>query len=942
MEKRQHQLQAKYCYNMLNMKTSGDDVDRLGSTLFNSKINLTPHQIQAALFAFKTPLSRGVLLADEVGLGKTIEAGIIISQLWHEGKKNILVVAPASLLRQWDSELEDKFHMNCIIMDRKMYNQLNRQGYSNPYAGTKRVVICSYQMCSACKEDIRHAGFDYVILDEAHKLRNVYNERNVTSNNVKYAIEPYKKALLTATPIQNNLMDIYGLSMIIDENIFGDRDVFKYNYLKNYDENYRDLEGRLKTFVHRTLRNQVEQYVRFTRRIPHTFTFKQTPEEKEVYDKIIELIQDENGTRYIIPNAQKHLLLLVLCKLMGSSINSVTFTMHTILERLNRLKTEESDKVIIQPLDINDLDEDDGEEFESQEEVLDFQELEREIERVKSIISLAEKVNIESKYVALKESLEFSFSHLKELGANKKVIIFTESKRTQEFLKRNLTEDGYKNILTYNGSNNDPDSQEILKEWLQKPENEENTKNTRSVNMKAAILEKFKDSGEILIATEAGAEGLNLQFCSLVINYDLPWNPQRVEQRIGRCHRFGQQYDVVVINFINSTNVVENRVYELLNNKFHLFDEIFGSSDEVLGKLNDGKDIENEIIRIYSSCRTNDEINDAFDELQEKYKDDIADTLEKTKSDLLENFDEDVQGLFDGVMDSALESISKYEQLFWRLTKCVLDKEALFDESNMSFLYRKNGYKYCLLTKNNENTGAVDYGQYTELGSQVLLQANQISEEFGSVKLDITNYPYNISNVKEHLGDSGFLSIYKLVIESFEQEEYMVINGIFDNGTRIDEELCEKFLRLDSTEEYLFDNENFLVQELRKDIEVHSNQIRMKSQERNNQFLKDEIERINAWADDKIQATELAVENLREQRKLLQKESDQAINMKDKEEAEKKIQGITRKIKNSWIMLGEAEEEVEESRNKMIEKIRKENMKVTNLNHICTVRFEIV
>lgn len=942
MESRTHSFMERYCLTSLLLKNAGNDVDRIGNALFDSKIKLTPHQIQAALFAFNSPLNKGVLLADEVGLGKTIEAGIVLSQLWNEGKERLLVVAPASLMRQWSSELYDKFHLDSFIMDRKMYAMRQRLGFSNPFVRAKAIIICSYQMCSTCKDEIHSAGFDYVVLDEAHKLRNVHNEKAITANNVLYAVGPYKKALLTATPIQNNLLDLYGLASVIDENIFGDKDVFKYNYVRNYVDNQSELEKRLQQFTHRTLRNQVEQYIRFTKRIPHTFSFVQTSEEKALYDEIVALMQDEEGTQYIIPNAQRHLLQLVLCKLMGSSVSSVLGTMETIEQRLVAIQDAGGEKAIIQSWDFDDFDDSELEETEETEKTVDYKELAAEIERVRRIIKKAKTINIESKYIALKDALSYSFKHLRKLKANEKVIIFTESKRTQEFLFKQLVSDGYEGVITYNGSNSDELSRKILADWENKSCNAEKMNNSKAVNMRAAILDKFEQEGSILIATEAGAEGLNLQFCSLVINYDLPWNPQRVEQRIGRCHRFGQKFDVVVINFINSNNLVESRVYELLNSKFHLFEEIFGSSDEVLGKLNDGKDIENEIVNIYLSCRTDDEINSAFDELQEKYRDDIETTLAQTKTELLENFDEDVQRLFDDVMTSTFESLSRIERLFWKLTKCVLDGKASFDDENMCFLYGSPARKYCLLTHNDETIQAIDFGLHTNLGMSILSEAAKAKEEYGKVVFDFTNYPYNISKVESHVGRQGIISVNKLSISSFEEEEYLFFNGIWDDGTRIEEDVLEKLFRLDMDETYLpIEDQSSLLNAINSDVQVHIEQLLKTSQEKNNTLLNDEINRINAWADDKIQSTQLSVENLREQRKMLQKESDQATNMVDKENIENEIQRITKRIKQSWVILAEAEEEVEEERKKMIANIRKENMKQWTNTHVFTVLFEI-
>src|SRR4030066_1554599 len=143
--------------------------------------------------------------------------------------------------------------------------------------------------------------------------------------------------------------------------------------------------------------------------------------------------------------------------------------------------------------------------------------------------------------------------------------------------------------------------------------------------IREALIHEFRNHTKILIATEAGAEGINLQFCNIVINYDLPWNPQRVEQRIGRCHRYGQKYEVIVANFLNTKNRADRRLLELLQTKLNLFDGLFGSSDEILGALESGIDFEKRILEIYQSCKTPEEIDTAFDELQGSMKDSISD-----------------------------------------------------------------------------------------------------------------------------------------------------------------------------------------------------------------------------------------------------------------------------------------------------------------------------
>ena len=194
-------------------------------------------------------------------------------------------------------------------------------------------------------------------------------------------------------------------------------------------------------------------------------------------------------------------------------------------------------------------------------------------------------------------------------------------------------------IVLFNGSNNDEKSKELYHNWVNDEKNREKVSGSRAVDIRAAIVDTFKDKNhQIMIATEAAAEGINLQFCSMVVNYDLPWNPQRIEQRIGRCHRYGQEHDVVVINFLNSRNETDQRVFQLLDQKFHLFSGVFGASDEVLGSISSGIDFEKQLTEIYKKCRTKEQITKAFDSLQEEFKDKIDSKSKKNTRKTISKF----------------------------------------------------------------------------------------------------------------------------------------------------------------------------------------------------------------------------------------------------------------------------------------------------------------
>jgi superfamily II DNA/RNA helicase len=173
-------------------------------------------------------------------------------------------------------------------------------------------------------------------------------------------------------------------------------------------------------------------------------------------------------------------------------------------------------------------------------------------------------------------------------------------------------------VVLFNGTNGGPEATAIYEQWVERNRDTGRASGSRAVDVRTALIEHFRDDATILLATEAAAEGLNLQFCSLVENYDLPRNPQRIEQRIGRCHRYGQKHDVVVINFLNERNEADRRVLELLTEKFSLFNGVFGASAEVLGSIESGVDFEKRILAIYQECRTPEAIDAAFRSLQDE------------------------------------------------------------------------------------------------------------------------------------------------------------------------------------------------------------------------------------------------------------------------------------------------------------------------------------
>lgn len=556
--------QSQYFAWLLTRRAAGDSVESLASTLVDSQVDLNPHQVDAALFACRNPLSRGVILADEVGLGKTIEAGLVISQRWAERRRKMLIIVPANLRKQWHQELQDKFGLQGLILEAKNYNAIRKQERQNPFLFASGPIICSYQFAKAKADDVKGIDWDLVVLDEAHRLRNVYKTSNVIAKTLKEALSRvHSKVLLTATPLQNSLLELYGLVSFIDDRVFGDLDSFRSQFT-----------GREQSFT------------------------------------------------------------------------------------------------------------------------------------------------------------------------------------------------------------------------------------------RAALVEHFKERGKVMIATEAGAEGINLQFCSLVINYDLPWNPQRIEQRIGRCHRYGQKFDVVVVNFVDLSNEADKRVYELLSQKFQLFEGVFGASDEVLGAIGSGVDFERRIAEIYQNCREPEEIKSSFEQLQLDLSGEINEAMVKTRQVLLENFDEEVQEKLRMRADDSRNARNRFERMLMDLTRAELVHCAAFDDDGFDLRHIPTGIEHSGLA-------GIELGRYElprRSGDAHLYRINHPLARWGieqakaraldgaRLAFDYNAYGSKISTLEAYRGKAGWLTVKLISVETLgNQEQHLLVAAGTTDGVVLAEEDPEKLLRLIGT-----------------------------------------------------------------------------------------------------------------------------------------------
>lgn len=940
--------QAKYYAYELLKRASSDSTEKFGATLMDAQVELNPHQVEAALFAFKSPYSKGAILADEVGLGKTIEAGILLSQQWAENKRRILIICPSSLRKQWVNELEDKFYLKSEVMESKNFNAKYKNGVKNPFDDGKTIKICSYQFASKKAEFIQLTSWDIVVLDEAHYLRNVHKNPESIAARIKDAIQDYKKVLLTATPLQNRLDELYGLVSFVDHQLFGDIKTFRKQYV-NGESDLIDLKEKLKPIINRTLRKDVREFVPYRERIPITQQFIPTKKETELYQNVLEYLRGE--TIYALPRAQRHLMESVMFKLLGSSSFAIGKTLEALIKRLNTILTTSKvveDEIISwfeSEYENYDDEREETEEDESNEDqpeitALDKDNIEKEVAQLTDFLLLANSIEHNEKGEKLIVALETGFTKLNELGANQKALIFTESTRTQQYLFNRLSQEPYNGkILLFNGSNNDEISRSIYKKWVEDKNNYGKLSNSRSVDIRNALVDAFKsDDYQIMIATEAAAEGINLQFCSMVVNYDLPWNPQRIEQRIGRCHRYGQLHDVVVVNFLNSENEVENRVFELLEQKYNLFQGVFGSSDHVLGSVESGVDFEKRIIEAYKRCRTKEEIAAYFYALEEEFREVIDQKIKEVQSVLFENFEGSVINKLRITYSDTKTFLEKFEKWLWEVTRFYLHNLAAFEAGDYTFTLLDSGDKYTL---NKKRTDARHYRIQSEVAQKLLTRAKSEQTDKAHLIFDLASSPMKFNELEKLRGSKGLLKISNLaVLSDIEQHDTLILSGITSDKESLSEQILRNLLNLK------IETEGFAkldIESLEKQHQKNKKQKLDHMEKTDAAYMQREFTKFEYWADEKIRALELELKDERQKLRELEREQHKENILAEELVAlQEKISKIKRKYNRLRQEIYAREDEINEERDTMIAEAKSKLTRTIKEEELFTVSFEII
>ena len=942
--------QSTYFAHKITLEGLGEDA--FAKSLSTARVDMNPHQVDAALFALSSPLSKGVVLADEVGLGKTIEASLVIAQRWAERKRRIILIVPASLRKQWSQELQEKFSMPSVILESKSYNAAKKAGQKRPFDHPDKIVITSYEFAARKADEIHRVQWNLVIYDEAHRLRNVYKKgASVRAKALRDATRPYFKVLLTATPLQNSLMELYGLVSVIDEHFFGDEASFRSTYASGANKNgLLFLRKRMEPICKRTLRRQVQQagLIKYTERSPVTIQFEPADEEVALYTGVSAFLQRKDTIAF--GDRTNALVVLVVRKILGSSTFAVSETLAKIIERLKAKQRPDIETLI----DYDAVDED-AEEFEdtdkddasdddaAAEPEIDPVKLAAEIKELEGFRALALKIGANSKGDKLVAVLPKALDEIVAKNGNRKAVIFTESVRTQRYLADLLSASGYGDeIVLLNGNNNDPASQALYKDWLARHQGTDAISGSKTADMKAAVVEAFRERKSILIATESGAEGINLQFCSLLINYDLPWNPQRVEQRIGRCHRYGQKIDVTVVNFLNLKNRAEQRVFQLLGDKFNLFKGVFGASDEVLGVIERGVDIERRILEIVQNGRSETEIDAAFDQLQADLQSQISEQVLDARKRLLENMDEAVVRQLKTRDGEIRQHLSEFDHSLLMIARAELSGIRVHDDDGRRFDYQgmtyttewpladREGWQFFRLSEGNLASKLVDGAKARSFDTTAHLC------------FDLAAHDGRLADVEPLKGTSGWLRTAKLRITTPAiTREHLVLSAVGDDGQSIHPETLERLLGVPATQVAASSSGVPEAQLMAIESEQRTNLI-AKAEEQNASWLEEENDKLDAYSEDLERAFEAEVKALEAEIKAAKKDlRGSNLPMADKLAEKRRISGLEAKRDTMKAEFFNRRAQIRADVEEMLDRIQESLQLTPTLTPLFSIRWEV-
>ncbi|HLJ87777.1 MAG TPA: SNF2-related protein [Candidatus Angelobacter sp.] len=657
-----------------------DDLERYSASQRQARIDPNPHQVDAVIFALRRLRDGGCILADEVGLGKTIEAGLVIAQSRAEGFQRVLLIVPKSLIGQWQNELANLFSIQAQD-DPRSFIAPGVYLVGREFAGSERGAATLGAT----------PPFDLVVIDEAHEIfaglhkrydrDGFYDETSdeaLMAHRVRGFLRSSAVLLLTATPMQNSLAELWGLVQYVEPTgtLLGDIATFRQVFCDQDDRilvagQEHELQRRLAVVLQRTLRRQAQEFLDrpFTQRRCRLYQYDMSEDERSLYDDVTEYLLQPS--LYAFSGRQRRLLLIGFHRRMASSIPALAASLENVAARLRRMcgvpGNDDAAKVMYRDLEDEDEIEDILDEVASGADS-DSSTVRAELTKVEGFIRRAESLPDDAKARSFQDAMRVTLNPGANGGGSGKAVVFTESITTQEYVRTLLLGLGLRDeeVTMFRGVNDHERAHQAYTRWQQEEGSRfpRGTKPSREVAVRLALVHEFRTRSRVLICTEAGAKGLNLQFCDTVINYDLPWNPQRIEQRIGRCHRYSQEHDVTVVNFIARDNEAHQLTFEILSQKLDLFGKVLDASDTVLHEPRTDApelvvsalsvELESDLRNIYSRSRTLDEVTREIAALRDKITERrVVYELEyqRTSQIIESRFDERVRKVFRSLRD---------------------------------------------------------------------------------------------------------------------------------------------------------------------------------------------------------------------------------------------------------------------------------------------------
>jgi len=826
-----HPVQRRYIAEDLVRLRRSDEQRRYAAPQRAAKIDPNPHQIEAVIFALGRLREGGCILADEVGLGKTIETGLVIAQMLAEGATRVLLVAPKPLLGQWRQELFTLFDIEACE------GHLGEGGFEGPgvflvgreQAGSERGRDCL----------LTSGRFDMCVIDEAHEVfAGLYKRFDKfgdyqedakearTAGRLREVLTTFQTPvlLLTATPIQNNLKELWGLVRYVDPlgTLLGDlptfREVFcgadERQLAKGQEE---ELRARLRTVVQRTLRRQAQEFLEkpFVDRQARLFEYEMSVEERALYDDVTKYLLEPGIVAF--RGRQRQLLLIGFHRRMASSTRALAASLQRVANRLRRKlqqdeKEDENDAAsMLDDLEQTDIasgksDETDGGSDDSGP-VPDGATVRAELERVEAFVRRAERlIGDDGKLRALLKALAFVTEQARHGKGAGKLVIFTESLVTQDHVRERLLESGFvvdDEITIFRGTNDSARAREALARWREDVAQGEGPNPSGEMAMRLALVHEFKTRSRVFISTEAGAKGLNLQFCDALVNYDLPWNPQRIEQRIGRCHRYGQMHEVTVINFLAKDNEAQQLTFEILSQKLDLFGTVLDASDNVLhhgdasagGVLTSalGGGFEAELQRIYERSRTIDEVTAELRSLRERVAEDrrrFEETHARTAKLIEEHLDDDVRRVLRSRREELPHALAEFDRDLWKAVQAYLEARGVpyeltkTDEGDLLHVPPCAQLPDTFIEGSRAALGAASGHTSLNLRHPLVLAAvaDARSSTAGINRIAIRLAPDAPQILSELRGRRGRLRVLKLAFEGFERVERLLPAIVLADG----------------------------------------------------------------------------------------------------------------------------------------------------------------